>query len=46
MPARSLRSTVAAHAEEWAAWNERLAKDEQLTIPDAPERMPKPPKRS
>lgn len=32
--------TVAAHAEEWVAWNERLPEDEQLTIPNAPDVIP------
>lgn len=32
--------TVAAHVEDWAAWNERLPEAEKLTIPDAPDAIP------
>lgn len=36
--ARTIASrTVSDHAEEWAAWNKRLPKDEPLTIPNVPE---------
>lgn len=39
--ARTIASrTVADHAEEWAAWNKRLPKDEPLTIPNVPETTP------
>jgi hypothetical protein len=39
--ARAIASqTVAAHAEEWAAWNERLPESEKLTVPDAPDAIP------
>lgn len=31
---------VAAHAAEWAAWNERLPEGEALTIPEAPAELP------
>lgn len=31
---------VAAHAEEWAAWQERLPADEQLKIPLPPDAIP------
>jgi hypothetical protein len=42
--ARAIASgTVAVHAEEWAAWNKRLPKDEQLEIPDTPTEIPEPP---
>jgi len=38
--ARAVASrTVAAHAEEWAAWNDCLPKDEQLAVPDGPEHL-------
>ncbi|MGM1051163.1 MAG: hypothetical protein ACQEXO_02045 [Pseudomonadota bacterium] len=31
---------VAAHADEWAAWNERLPEGEKLIIPEAPTELP------
>ena len=33
-------AAVAAHAEEWAAWNRYLPPDEALTIPEAPAEIP------
>ena len=33
---------VAAHADEWAAWNALLSDEEQLEIPAAPDVVPEP----